>query len=212
MWKESVSVPDSYLRQSALAHLALEGRAVASRGEAGIGMKEVAFKGLVNLRGKPGDKAFLEAAKKTLGLPLLLEPNTTASKDDVTLVWLSPEEWLVITPGDGPSMANRLAGGLSGLHVSIVDVSESRTCIHLSGPDARKVLAKAGPLDVHPRSFQVGACAQTHLAKALTLIHHVSESEEAGAAYDIYLLRSFSDYLWRWLEDAAQEYGVVVLA
>lgn len=204
-------MPDSYLRQSALAHLALGSRAVAERGDAGIALCEVPFKGLVNLRGKPGDEAFLDAAAKALGLPVPLEPNTTASKDGVTLIWLSPEEWLVVTPDEGPAMANRLAGALSGLHVSVVDVSESRTCIHLSGPQARKLLSKAGPLDNHPRNFPVGACAQTHLAKALTLIHHTGESDEGGPAYDIYVLRSFSDYLWRWLEDAGQEYGVAVL-
>ena len=204
-------MPDSYLRQSGLAHLALGTRAVAERGEAGVAMKEVPFKGLVNLRGKPGDKQFLAAAEKALGTPLPLAPNTVAAKGEVTVLWLSPEEWLVITPDDGPRMADKLLGALSGLHVSVVDVSESRTCIHLTGPQARKVMMKAGPLDVHPRNFAVGHCAQTHLAKALTTIHHVSESEQDGPAYDIYVLRSFSDYLWRWLEDAGQEYGVAVL-
>ncbi|MEJ2014153.1 MAG: sarcosine oxidase subunit gamma family protein [Limibacillus sp.] len=170
-------MPDSYLRQSGLAHLALGTRAVADRGEAGVAMKEVPFKGLVNLRGKPGDKQFLAAAEKALGTPLPLEPNTAAAKGEVTVLWLSPEEWLVITPDDGPRMADKLLGALSGLHVSVVDVSESRTCIHRTGPQARKVMMKAGPLDV----------------------------------YDIYVLRSFSDYLWRWLEDAGREYGVAVL-
>ena len=28
--------------------------------------------------------------------------------------------------------------------------------------------------------------------------------------YDIYVLRSFAEYLWLWLEDAAQEYGLAV--
>ncbi len=205
-------MPDSYLRQSGLAHLALGSRAAAERGEAGAAMKESPFRGMVNLRGKPDDKAFLDAAKKALGVPLPLEPNRVSAKDGVTVLWLSPEEWMVITPGEGPRMADKLAGALSGLHVSVVDVSEARTCIHLTGPQARKVMMKAGAFDVHPRNFAVGHCAQTHLAKALTIIHHVSESETDGPGYDIYVLRSFSDYLWRWLEDAGREYGVTVLA
>ena len=32
-----------------------------------------------------------------------------------------------------------------------------------------------------------------------------------GPVFDIYVLRSFAEYLWAWLEDAAQEYGVTVL-
>jgi len=38
------------------------------------------------------------------------------------------------------------------------------------------------------------------------LIHQVSDAP----AYELYVLRSFADYLWRWLEDAAREYGVAV--
>ena len=204
-------MPDSYLRQSGLAHLALGGRAVDARGDAGVAMKEIPFRGMVNLRGKPDDKAFLDAAKKALGAPLPLEPNTVSAKGEVTVLWLSPEEWMVITPDEGPRMADKLAGALTGLHVSVVDVSEARTCIHLTGPAARKVMMKAGGFDVHPRNFPVGACAQTHVAKALAILHHTGEGEKDGPAYDIYLLRSFSDYLWRWLEDAGQEYGVAVL-
>ena len=30
---------------------------------------------------------------------------------------------------------------------------------------------------------------------------------DAEPTYDIYVLRSFAEYLWLWLEDAAMEYG-----
>ena len=45
------------------------------------------------------------------------------------------------------------------------------------------------------------------MAKAGALIHQTGED-----VYELYVLRSFADYLWRWLEDAAAEYRVVVLA
>ena len=45
------------------------------------------------------------------------------------------------------------------------------------------------------------------LAKATGLIHQTSDAP----AYDLYVPRSFAEYLWRWLEDAAAEYGVTVL-
>jgi len=64
-------VAEDYQRQSALAHLGLAGRAVEGRGDAGIAMGEVPFPCMVNLRGKPKDKAFMAAAMKALsfGLP-----------------------------------------------------------------------------------------------------------------------------------------------
>jgi sarcosine oxidase gamma subunit len=37
------------------------------------------------------------------------------------------------------------------------------------------------------------------------------ESATGGPAFDIYVPRSFADYLWAWLEDAGREYGVAVV-
>ena len=70
-------MPDSFLRQSALAHLALDGRAVDTGGSQGmapgVAMKELPFKSIINLRGNPKDTAFLAATSKTLGFDLPLQ-------------------------------------------------------------------------------------------------------------------------------------------
>ena len=50
----------------------------------------------------------------------------------------------------------------------------------------------------------MGACAQTRLAKAPVLVRRLDD----GGAYEIVVRRSFADYLWLWLEDAAAEYGL----
>ena len=39
-------------------------------------------------------------------------------------------------------------------------------------------------------------------------MHQVS----AEPAFDLYVLRSFADYLWAWLEDAAREYGLKIVS
>lgn len=51
------------------------------------------------------------------------------------------------------------------------------------------------------------AGAQGQLAKDGVLIHQIDEEP----AYDIYVLRSFAEFLWLWLEDTARESGMVVL-
>ena len=33
-----------------------------------------------------------------------------------------------------------------------------------------------------------------------------------GPVFEVYVLRSFAEYLWAWLEDAGREYGVSVIA
>ncbi len=200
-------MPDAYLKQSPLASLGLEGRAGDARGEAGVAMAERPFRGIVNLRGKPGDKAFMAACAGALGFDLPVTANTTAGGDGVTALWLGPDEWWLVTPEDSSELAAKLEAALTGQRCAVTEVGDSRTCLSVAGPMARELLAKGCPLDLHPRVFTAGDCAQTLLAKASVTLHQVSDEP----AYEIYVLRSFAEYLWLWLEDAAREYGLAVL-
>jgi sarcosine oxidase subunit gamma len=99
---------------------------------------------------------------------------------------------------------------------AVTEVGESRTCIRVAGPRARALLQKGCPLDLHSSVFKAGACAQSILAKSGVTLHLFADesAEQAGAegpVFDIYVLRSFAEYLWAWLEDAGREYGVTIL-
>jgi sarcosine oxidase subunit gamma len=209
-------VDNAYLRHSPLAHLGLTGRAASDREAAraaGIAMGERPFRGIVNLRGNAGSEEFMAAVEQVLGVGLPLEACTAARGDDVAVLWLGPDEWWVITPDDGPGTAAGLAEALEGQPAAVTDVSESRTCIRVSGPRVRDLLAKGSPLDLHPRAFPAGGCAQGHLAKTLiTLDMHAGDEDPGGPVFDLSVLNSFAEYLWLWLEDAAGEYGLVVTA
>ncbi len=206
---------EGYLRQSALAHLGLDGRAEESRGAAGVAMAERAHQGMVNVRVKRGDTAARAAFEAAFGFALPAGPNTTAGAGDATAFWLGPDEWWIVTPGPnpeaGPELAEKLRGALAGFFHAVTEVGESRTCIRLSGPGARAVLHKGCPLDLHPRVFQPGHCAQTCFAKATVLIHHAGDESGGGPAFDLYVPRSFAQYLWAWIEDAGTEYAVAVV-
>ena len=195
------------VRQGGLAGLGLGVRTKNERGEAGITMAERPFRTILNLRGDVTDKAFGDAIQSVIGAGPPETPNTTAGKSGRTVLLLGPDEWWLVSAKPDVRLADRLRKALSGQHAAVTEVGESRTCIEIAGPSARDVLAKACPLDLHPRVFSAGRCAQSHFAKAGGLIHQVSEAP----AYDLYVLRSFAEYLWRWLEDAAQEYGVAVV-
>ena len=211
---------EQYLRQSALAHLGLEGRAQETRGEAGVAMAELPFRGIVNLRIGRGEADARAAFEAGLGFALPVEPNTAAAKgggkNRVTALWLGPDEWWIITPGPdaeaGAKMAAKLRKALGGHHTAVTEVGESRTCIRVAGPRARDLLQKGSPLDFHAQVFQAGACAQSEMAKATVVFHGVDGGKgEDGPVFEIYVLRSFAEYLWRWLEDAAREYGMAVV-
>jgi len=211
-------VVEAYLRQSPLAHLGLGGRAQAQRGEAGIAMDEQPFRGLVGVRAKAADPAALQAIEGVLGFALPREANTTASSGSALALWLGPDEWWIVTPGpdpqSGPQMTAALRDALAGHRGgATTDLSDSRTCLRIGGRQARALLSKGTPLDLHPRAFAAGRCAQSHLAKVDVLVHLVADdSGPDGPTFELYVLRSFAEYLWTWLEDASREYGLTVVA
>jgi len=207
-------VADHYLRQSPLSHLGLAARAEGEREVAGIVIGEQRYRSIVDLRGKANDAGFAAATEKALGFALPTEACTTAGEGEVAALWQGPDEWWIVTPKDGAAMAERLRQALEGQHAAVTEIGESRCCIRVAGPHARDLLAKGCPLDLHPRVFGAGRCAGSQLAKAGVTVHQVSDDaagDVGGQAFDIYVLRSFADYLWRWLEDAAQEYGMAVV-
>ena len=199
---------DRYRRRSALAHLGLEARASAVAGDAGVTLRESPMRGFLVLRGDAAGAEFRGAVEAVLGLEPPVEPSTAVRRRDVSMLWLGPDEWLVVTPDRRLQRIERaLRDALEGRHAALTDVSHSRTVVVLSGPHAREVLAKGCTLDLHPRVFGPGRCAQSRLAKCQALIHQTTEAPE----FEIHVQRSFAQYAWTWLEDAGQEFGVRIV-
>lgn len=198
---------ERYLRQSALAHLRLAARAAAPAAGAGVLLSERGFRGQVTFRGS-GDRAFVEAVEAALGTPPPLEPNRVSERGRIRVLWLGPDEWLVVTPaGKEEALKKKLLEKLQGQVAAVTDVSEARAVIGLGGAKAREALAHGCSLELHPRVFQPGHCAQTLLARVPIIL----DQRDAAPSYDIYVQRSLAEYLWGWLEDAGAAYGVAVV-
>ena len=198
---------ERYRRRSALAHLGLEARASVDRADAGVVLGERRIRGMLALRGNGDCAEFRSAVVAATGLEPVAEPLASARQRDVTMLWLGPDEWLVVMPDRRlDRIARALRDALDGQHAALTDVSHSRTVFALAGPDARAVLAKGCPLDLHPRAFPPGRCARSTLAKCQALIHLVNPTPE----FEIHVARSFAEYAWAWLEDAAGEFGVAI--
>jgi len=171
----------------------------ATRGT-GAELAELAFTTQLNLRLDPKGPA-TERVALALGAPLPTEPNTVTRADALTLCWLGPDEWLLAgEPDKASELTALLSDALGEEDGSVVDVSAHRTTIRLSGAHARDVLAHGCPLDLHPRVFGAGQCAQTMLARASVLL--IADD----ASYRILVRSSFARYLAGWLLDAAVEY------
>jgi sarcosine oxidase subunit gamma len=166
-------------------------------------LAELDVPGQINLRGRPSDTAFLAAAGSVLDCRLPVSPNTVHTAKDLTVLWLGPDEWLVLTaPGAEAAVTGRLTEALAGIHAAVNDVSGNLSRLRLSGTPAREVLAKGCSLDLHPRRFGAGQCAQTLIARAGVILHQIDDRP----AYDLLPRRSFAEYLWMWLSDAMAEY------
>lgn len=185
---------------------AIEGATAAA--PAGVSLFERPFLGHLNLRGNPEDETFVDTCTRVLGTELPTIPNTVTEGASQVVAWLGPNEWLVMTEPDVQGhIAAELREMLGDTHSAVTDVSGGQTVIALHGDHAADVLAKGSPLDLHPRVFGAGQCAQTVVAKSAGFIRVI----EPGTAFEIVVRRSFADYLWQWLRDAAGEYGCVTL-
>jgi sarcosine oxidase subunit gamma len=93
--------------------------------------------------------------------------------------------------------ALRLAAGEGCAAVN--ELGSGQTVIELAGPRAREIIAKGCPLDLHPRVFGPGRCAQSRLARTLVTIAQI----DAAPRFELIVRRSYADYLWQWLADAS---------
>jgi sarcosine oxidase, subunit gamma len=198
---------ESYLRQTPLTHLGLPARAAVAAAGAGVTLAERPHRCQVNLRGNPIDPGFTSAVRQATGLGLPTAANTVTGAGDLAALWLGPDEWLLVGPaGRETDLVAGLRQALGTQHAAVTDVSEARTVIAVMGHRARDLLAKGTSIDLHPRAFGPGRCAQTALAAANVTLRQLDD----GPTYELHVLNSFADYLWRWLEGGAQEYGLAV--
>ena len=202
----------SAAKATALAYLDLQAYAhTGASGRTGVCMVERPAGGRISLRGDPGDRAFMTAVGQALDMVLPTDPNTGIGADQASALWLGPDEWLLTCSADAaPTLIDTLRTALAGLAAAVVDVGDASTVIGLSGPRAGDVLAKGCVLDLHPTVFVPGRLAQTLIAQADVILHRIEDGGADEPAFDIHVRRSFAEYLWHWLADAAIEYGVGV--
>jgi len=193
--------------ESPLAMSRVTVSALRVRETAGVVVRERAFLGHLVLRGNASDPAFVAGVEQVLGIPLPQKGGglSFGGKDEASIQWMSPDEWLIVVAGGREfETETRLRSVLSG-HFAVMNVSGGQTVLELTGPAVREVLMKCTPYDVHPRNFPVGKGVATVFAKGTASIRRVADER-----WELVIRRSFADYLYRWLLDASEEFGVHV--
>jgi sarcosine oxidase subunit gamma len=190
---------------SPLHHADLASVAKAQQADTGsVVMTELKLRGHIVLRGKLENAGFTQGVESVLGMAL---PTTLkfVEKEGVSIRWISPDEWLVVVPElRSFEVEQALIEAVKG-HCAIVNVSGGQTILRLSGADVQKVLQKTVPLDVHERSFPIGKVVTAVFAKTQAIISRTGEQE-----WELVIRRSFSDYVWLWLQDTCAEFKLQI--
>lgn len=157
-----------------------------------MGLREITDRGMIDLRGLPGDRKFMAAAKAALGAELPKAPRTSVSWGDIKVLWLSVDQWLVLCPlAKANELVARLRSALGTVHALAVDVSHMRAIMRLEGESVREVLLKGSSLDLLSEDYAPGTVRRMRFAEIAALLHVVDDQ-----TFDIYVFRSYADYAW----------------
>jgi sarcosine oxidase subunit gamma len=163
---------------------------------------------LLNLRGDSSSGKFRRIVRHELRIDLPQEANTMDSKTangvEHALLWLGPDEWLVKSTQAAATLAPTLQAALTAEFAAVTDVSSAYAVFRLFGARVPAVLQAGCPLDLHPRAFGEGQCAQSHFFKTQILLWR--EAGEGGAWVAMFR-RSFAEYATYMLQDAVEGCG-----
>jgi sarcosine oxidase subunit gamma len=168
-----------------------------------IALKEIDDRGMIDVRGLASDDRFTAAVREVLGLELPLTPRTSAKQGDVSVLWLSIDQWLITMPrAEVRSFHSRLLAALDGVHSLVVDMSDARTILRLEGDNVREVLNKGTSVDFTGSDMVRGAVRRLRYAEIAAMAHVISTDPDA---VDLYVFRSYADYAWNYLLATAKE-------
>jgi sarcosine oxidase, subunit gamma len=166
-----------------------------------IGMREMTGRGMIDLRGLNTDRKFMTAAKAVLGLDLPKAPRTSTSWGDTKALWLSPDQWLILCPGDkAQALTEQLSAALKSVHSLAVNVSDMRAVIRVEGEHARTTVMKGTSIDLTHGDYPTGTIRRMKFAEVGALLHIVEEN-----VIDVYVFRSYADYAWEFFLKAARK-------
>ena len=166
-------------------------------------MKEIKPIMKLIIRGKTKD--FITAIGKNLNMILPTEANTSTSGETLTALWLSPDEWMVISNKtvkediDTYKVENDLINNISKANLgAVTDVSDQFVMINIKGSKVFDLLTTGSPFNFNEFKNKKGSVVQTILSHIDVIIHLTEISN-----VNLLVRRSFSEHLYSWLNDSA---------
>ena len=174
----------------------------------GVTIEELSLSGKINIRGKSSDKEFMKNIGSALNLVLPIEPNVRIFNNNISIMWLGPNEWLVITPeNEKDGIISLLKSNLNPQKTAITDVSFNRTILRLEGEKVYTLLSKflvANLEKILKTNFSV---AQTIFIKIPVLFVR-NNTDEEPTSLDLHLNRSHTKYVYELLVDGSKNLNI----
>lgn len=177
----------------------LAGAAIAPR--AGFAAADRGPVGQITLRGDLSDPRLAAVVTDAVGVEVPAARRCNLGEDGRGAVWMGPDELLLLMAhAAAAATAARIGEALEGSHYMVLDVSDARIVLTLTGPDVADTVAKGAPVDLGDGVFPVGTARRTHLGGIAVAIWRTGPE-----SWEIVCLRSYARHLLRWLETAGAE-------
>ena len=166
----------------------------------GVEIQELPFINKINVRIDTNDNKNIIKCGKLINAILPVQPNTYVTNDNVKVIWLGPNEWLIT---NNQNLYNNLKSEIGDMQASVTDVSENRTVIRISGEQIFKLLSKFLVLDLEKNLPDESSCAQTLFVKVPVLLVR-NNNEKQIPEIDIFTNRSHANYIYNLIVDGSQ--------
>lgn len=158
----------------------------------------------INLRSKK--REFSAKIGKILSIIPPVESNMSSINDNYSLLWLSPDEWLlysnnkIIRYEEQINLEDKLFNQISKLNQgAVTNVTDHWVMINLNGNKIYDLLSKGCPFDFNDFMGKKGSVAQTIVNHTDVILHNIDKGN-----LNVFVRRSFSKHLWSWINDSAR--------
>jgi len=169
----------------------------------GLSVREISPVMKLNLRGKK--REFFTSVGKHLDMILPTEANTSSSSSKLTSIWLSPDEWMVVSNEIIKKDTNKyvleesLYNSISKTNLgAVVDVTDQFVMLELEGTKIYELFSSGSPFNFNEFKEKKGSTTQTLLNNIDVIVLHKDKN-----LVNLFVRRSFSEHLYSWINDSA---------
>ena len=167
-----------------------------------ISLKEISPVIKINLRGKK--REFLTNVGKKLNIILPTEANTSTTSAQLTAIWLSTDEWMIVSNELVSKDTNKyelnemLFNSISKTNLgAVIDITDQFVQLELKGENIYEIFSAGSPFNFNEFKEKKGSTTQTVLNHIDVILHNKGEN-----IVNLFVRRSFAEHLYSWIEDS----------